>query len=204
MKSKLFAFSGACHSGKTTAIDTLKKWLENQGHACDVLKELLRKQDGINDIDKIRANSSRYLALQSKIIREKIRQETEMDSPWPVLVDRSVADSLYYLTTYTNKHKLSAAELEEYADLIRLIHDHAASKPYAAVFVFRPITVTQVDPLRPVNLTRLQRAEFSCIRTLNRGLFDGLDDVYFRTVAASSSEDMDAMFSAILRISKCH
>lgn len=205
MTSKLFAFSGAGHSGKSTAINRLKGLLQADGHHYQVLHELMRNQRGISDIDEIRRDSSKYLAVQSKIIREKIKQEAEAaKSGVTTLVDRSIADSLYYLTSYTTKHKLNPTELDEYAALVRLIHDHAASGPYAAVFVFRPLAITQVDSFRPANLVKLQRAEFSCIRTLNRGLFEGQENVHFRTVTASSHSDMEAVYAAIIKRIVCH
>lgn len=105
--AKLIVFSGGCHSGKTTTIERLSKTLDD----VIVCKEEIRDHLNIS-ISDIRKDPSAYLSLQYKIIWSKFIGEVKAkySSHQIALVDRSLIDSLFYLTTYIDLKTLTLFE----------------------------------------------------------------------------------------------
>lgn len=168
----LFACSGACCSGKSTAIKAIAATNPN----VTILHELIR--DEVDDIDAIRRTPSKYLDLQLKVIHKKISQEdSAMKRPGITIADRSLVDSLFYYLTYVDKAALTPDELGRYfhllEELLRIIihrYDH--------IFLFEPISVKTTtegrgDPLRPAHMEAAQHTEFMVIRALIFGLKPG-------------------------------
>jgi len=70
--STLIAFSGACHSGKTTAISAVKEAFPRSVS----LDELIRQKD-IPNLTALRADPNAYLDVEWDIITKKMKQEAD-------------------------------------------------------------------------------------------------------------------------------
>lgn len=172
-KCKIVAFSGGCHSGKTTTMLRVKEMLEANGTRVVMLDEIVRGTNIIS-IDDIRSKPSEYLAFQEHVIRKKIAQELMcLDyEDCVVLVDRAIADSIFYLLFYTDKSSLSAEELDRFTTLYAEAHSHAVNtaynKLYDIIFQFRPIEITKdAGNMRPDKLRCIQFSEYNAITTFN-------------------------------------
>lgn len=164
--SAVIAFSGASNSGKTTLIDAMKKYcIEQHGEgSCMVLGEVIRKEPV--DINKIRQNPSEYLKKQVQWTGEKMRMERELlwiDKPKLVLIDRSLADSLFYISFYIDKSQLSKEELKQFALLYKevsyTLQEHGR---YVYTHLFAPYPIKKIDHdgYRYENLNILQDIEY--------------------------------------------
>lgn len=170
----IIAISGASHSGKTTFINNLQNMF---GRQIEFYDEIIRNYD-FSSIDDIRKDASQYFQIQKEIISQKIKQEErakQKDSPDKLIIfDRSLADSIYYFTTYVNKEALSDDERSEYNKFFIFIYKKAKehfSFLYDSVFLFEPIDASNNDdPFRPKNLHERQTFEYLMIKTLSLGL----------------------------------
>lgn len=165
--STIIAFSGASNSGKTTLMNVMEKYcIEKHGEgSCKVLGEVIRKEP--IDIDKIRENGSEYLQKQLQWTGEKMRMERELfweDNPRLVLIDRSLADSLFYINFYTNKSQLSFEETKRFVSFYKevsfTLKNHMKSL-YDYVFMPEPIKRIKQDNYRSNMLGVLQDIEFN-------------------------------------------
>lgn len=181
--SKVIAFSGGCFSGKTTAIQAVKKSLEDAGYKVTVLDELIRTVTD-KPIDVIRWNSSEYLELQDKIIRGKIAQEIkafEDKSDTIYLVDRAITDSLFYLQNYVDKNSRSPNEMKVFCALHKDTIRHARRafgypddhSGYFAVVEFKPLVGENTDLFRPMHIDYSKEFEHDAIHILNLSFDEG-------------------------------
>lgn len=216
--SKVIAFSGGCFSGKTTAMQAVKKSLENAGCKVTVLDELIRTVTD-KPIDVIRWDSSEYLELQDKIIRGKIAQEIkafEDESDTIYLVDRAITDSLFYLQNYVDKSSLSSNEMKVFCELHKDTIQHARrafqharrafgcpsdDSGYFAVVEFKPLVGKNTDLLRPMHIDYSKEFEHDAIHILNLS-FRYSSSVPFKYVDLNES-DVQNLVSSIHKFLKC-
>lgn len=166
--NRLIALSGACHSGKTTVIERMKQEIPEVGVALDPIR-----QTGFQSIDELRKDPSRYLSVLGTAINMKISQEDDMLNRMerPVwLVDRSLVDSLFYLSFYLDKADLCVREREIYFSLVNRVISLIPGR-YAAVAIFEPIPIEgTIDSMRPADLAASQQSEHKMIEALTLGL----------------------------------
>lgn len=176
MKPKILVFTGGCYSGKTTSMTIIKELLENQGKSVIFLDELIRKYN-IESIDKIRKDANKYMDLQYDIISGKI--QAELKSYYSnydiILVDRSVTDSLFYLTFYVDKNNLDNEHQQKFIQLFHSLNDYLdkVNNIYTYIFEFSPIqNLVEQDKFRPNNLKELQQIEYEMIKKYNQLYFN--------------------------------
>lgn len=159
--SVLIGFSGACVSGKTTLIQRLEQDLDN----VRVIDELIRSKNIKNLTTLRQEDPNGYLDIQHDIILRKIAQEDEAisckDSSL-VLADRSLADSLYYLTRYTAVDKLTPKNVERFYELVSTI-TNSWHKRYSKIVFLKPLNVKVDDHFRVENLKEIQQSEAKSI-----------------------------------------
>lgn len=164
--SALIAFSGACHSGKTSTIDAVKTNFPQ----CRVLTELIRNYN-VN-LAKLREDPNAYFDCEWSIINGKIDQENEVltdCSDGLVLADRSLADSLYYLTRYTQVDKLTPSNVIRFYQLLERIIAESQAR-YSCIVFLKPIPAPEnlQDPFRVTDLHKIQDSEAQSIFFLAR------------------------------------
>jgi nicotinamide riboside kinase len=195
-----FAFSGSCHSGKTTLMSKIKDRFGTRVH---VVGECIREHIH-ESIDAERSSALRYLRLQQRAITEKIRLEDAAlrDALGKlIIIDRSLADSLYYLITHTDTRQLNSSQLAEYAELVKHVTTVArSSKRYDMLFMLQPIPVKVLDPMRPQNIVQTQCIEHAMIETLNIGLFTGLSTLTKVDVATEEDLVLQACADALFEL----
>lgn len=193
MKTIVLGFSGGCYSGKTSTMNALKEQLSNK---YDVImhSELMRERMNVltherfKSIDALRDSPSDYLQVQKVIIPEKITHELLIRSSVDVsnanktlasvelrdtivLIDRTIADSLFYLLFYMNVSSLTKKELEDYDSLYVYVDAYAKvlfNTVYDKVFLFEPLSVErhEHDTYRPNNIGRLKYVEYKMIKMI--------------------------------------
>ena len=175
MKPKIIVFTGGCYSGKTTSMEIIKKLLEEQRKSVIFLDELIRKYN-IESIDDIRKDANKYMDLQYDIISGKI--QAELKSYYSnydyVLVDRSVTDSLFYLTFYVDKNNLDEEHQSKFINLFHHLNEYLlrVSDIYSYILEFQPIkNLIAEDKFRPQNLKELQEIEYEMIKKYNQLYF---------------------------------
>lgn len=172
--AKVIAFSGGCHSGKTTTINKVAEALEARGHKVIKLSELMRKVTN-KPIDELRKNPHEYLEVQEQIISAKINQECNAfnDNGRTIyLVDRAISDSIFYLENYVDKSSLNTAEIIRMCNLNFVARQHAMdafNKGYDMLLQFEPLDIVDSsDTYRPYELEYLKDYEYQGISTINR------------------------------------
>lgn len=172
-KPKILVFTGGCYSGKTTSMEIVKDILEKRGRKVIFLDELIRKHN-IGSIDEIRKDPNKYMDLQYDIINGKIDSElysfNNFDENTVILVDRSVTDSLFYLTFYVDKNSLDDEHTNKFIELFHLLNDYLSQvdRIYTYIFEFSPIKkLVQEDSFRPQKLKELQNIEYQMIKKYN-------------------------------------
>ena len=157
------AFAGACNSGKTTLISKLRTRL-NAVVVDDPIRAYLTNWS----IDEARSNPDNYFDLQQKAIKEKLERElsvTFLNQGYHILIDRTLADSLYYLLFYVRPDKLS--QTINYFKLVTDLTDYVMNRArYDLVVLCRPRPVLAPNPARPYDLHVRQEAEFEAISYL--------------------------------------
>lgn len=168
--AKLFAFSGACNSGKTTTMKAVAEALRQKGKTVVILEELVRQSTEI-PIDRLRANANEYLDFQEKITCKRIEQEQNArkdPSDTIYLADRALTDYMFYAESYIDKNQLDPKHSEKFYKLHALMRTYLTmSHNYTKVFQFEPITTIEHDKYRPKNLELSQAYESTCINRLN-------------------------------------
>ena len=141
MSNLIIAVSGAAHSGKTTAIESLKKDFgeENVVHNTEVIRD-----KNIN-IDMIRRDPIKYLDFEIEVIGEKILQEEKANKETEdkiIFFDRSLIDSYFYYTFYMDKSSFDQETIKKYHEFLGLltakIYIHLKDL-YDFIFIFQPI-----------------------------------------------------------------
>lgn len=192
----IIAFSGSSNSGKTTLINRIAARIPG----CHILGENIRDYLVDTSIDAVRANAWSYFELQRNVIRDKINRENAVkhhDSV--ILVDRSLADSLWYLTHYTNTTGFSDDQLKEYTNFVQEVI--AAAREfcrYDHIFFARPIQLIEKSQFRPTRLNITQQMESKMIETLTFGLFGATT----RITCVDVMSETDLVISACLQASK--
>lgn len=176
----VIALSGASHSGKTTFMTEAQKLLGEDNVVC--ITENIRDSELVKKIgiEKIRENAPLYFTLQKEIIGKKIQQELEApvkNKNKIILIDRSLADSIYYLTKYTEISKFPSELKKEYFTYLNKVQDaaqHIFSVVYDAVLIFPPIKKEEQesDGFRQdlSYFNESQEAEFGQIVLMNEGI----------------------------------
>lgn len=175
--TKVIAFSGGCFSGKTTAIDYIKNYLEGNGKSVAVSEECMRPvyKEG-ETIDSIRADFERYLDFEIEMIREKIRVDLELIESGEydyVLIDRSLTDSLFYYTFYVDKSKFTKEHWKKYSEFFRELDLYIMKfcELYDTMIQFKPLDYTKCEDkkFRPKDLAEIGNCEWRLINTFNKG-----------------------------------
>jgi predicted ATPase len=193
-----FAFSGPCNAGKTTLMHKIKDRFGSRVH---IVGECIR--DKITSIDVVRNSAQNYFRLQQKVVMEKIRLEDEAQhgSGKLILVDRSLADSLFYTTFYIDIKALTENQKVEYVNFVKTVTETAkAKKRYDIVFMMQPLPITIKDPMRPNDLMVTQTIEHQLIETLNIGLFTGLSKLTKVDVRKEEDQILSACEEALSEI----
>ena len=172
------------------------------GSRVHIVGECIR--DKITSIDVVRNSTQNYFKLQQKVIMEKIRQEDEAlatKNGKLILVDRSLADSLFYTTFYIDIKDLADNQKIEYVNFVKAITETAkAKKRYDMVFMMQPLPITVKDPMRPSDLVVTQTIEHQLIETLNIGLFTGLSKLTKVDVRKEEDQILSACEEALSEI----
>jgi len=194
-----FAFSGPCNAGKTTLMHKIKAKFGGRVH---IVGECIR--DKITSIDVVRNSTQNYFKLQQRVVMEKIKQEDDALATKKgqlILVDRSLADSLFYTTFYIDIKDLADNQKVEYAKFVKTITETAkAKKRYDMVFMMQPLPITVKDPMRPTDLIVTQTIEHQLIEILNIGLFTGLSKLTKVDVRKEEDQILNACEEALSEI----
>jgi predicted ATPase len=194
-----FAFSGPCNAGKTTLMHKIKAKFGGRVH---IVGECIR--DKITSIDVVRNSTQNYFKLQQRVVMEKIKQEDDALATKKgqlILVDRSLADSLFYTTFYIDIKDLADNQKVEYAKFVKTITETAkAKKRYDMVFMMQPLPITVKDPMRPTDLIVTQTIEHQLIEILNIGLFTGFSKLTKVDVRKEEDQILNACEEALSEI----
>ena len=203
-RPKFLVFTGGCYSGKTTSMEVIKDILEAQGKKVVFLDELIRRHK-IGSIDEIRRDPNKYMELQNDIIRGKMDSEkysyNNFDENTIILVDRSVTDSLFYLTFYVDKNSL---DIEHQTQFIKLFHDlnkylEEVNNVYTYIFEFTPLkNLIENDIFRPQNLKELQNIEYEMIKKYNFLYFHNHDGYMSIDLNSISKDEMYMYWTNLL------
>lgn len=203
-KPKILVFSGSCYSGKTTSINVIKNILESKNKKVIFLSELIRKYN-IVSIDKVRDDSNDYMELQNTVINDKINSEKKAIEDYNkntyVLIDRSITDSLFYLTFYINKSNLDKEHKKMFIDLFNIVNNYLdnINNIYDFIFEFKPIlNKTEVDKYRPENLNDFQSIEYEMIKKYNELYFKENKNYFKVDLNTVSLQDMEEYWKNVL------
>ena len=167
MKSFRIAFSGACHSGKTTFMQKLKSIMPEDV----VISPEVILEENIKSIDDIRLDASKYLDFEIKIIRKKYYQDKNISNCIDkiCLFDRSLIDSLFYLDHYLRKDSLTTEnkmKFKEFRDKLELKIIWQLNSLYDKIIFFSPISSSNGGKFRPNELLKAQKVEYKGMSTL--------------------------------------
>lgn len=185
----LFAFSGACHSGKTTTMQAMEKELTSLGYTVHIVGENMRDvlaEKNMN-IDELRSDPELYAKTQCDIVYKKMQQENaasdDMDPKAVYLIDRACTDSDCYISLYVDMAKLSNETREKIEKLKEDVAKHIFKMffiGYSCVFEFYPIekvSDTFVCGARPTeNFEELQQMEYDAILYANACAYSSTDN----------------------------
>lgn len=180
----IIAETGACFSGKTTFAESLKKLYPNVIRQNDIKidnqyeDDNLRELNGLS-IDQIRAHPYLYFRWEKAIISKKIEQERtalKCSDDSIVIFERSLADSIYYLTRFVDISSFNDVEINEYNSFLQNVVDAARyhyKYIYNHILIFKPVLFDQLNcERRPASLKKDHIREYHVIRLLNNGLLD--------------------------------
>lgn len=160
----VISISGASHSGKTTAIESLE---------CDdiiIHNEIIRDYC-ISSIDDIRKDSNKYFELQREIITKKINQEIEAYTNINDKIhifDRSIVDSYYYFKKYVDYDSLKNKETyNRFDNYLKNYIKFSFEFIYDKIILFNPIDASNnTDNFRPNDIKYIQHIEFNKIKEM--------------------------------------
>lgn len=187
----LFAFSGACHSGKTTTMQALEKELTSLGYSVHIIGENMRGvlAEKNMSIDELRSDPGLYANTQCDIVYRKMQQETyalrDRNPKSIYLIDRACTDSECYISLYVDMAKLSDETRKKIEKLKEDVAKHILkmfSSGYSCVFEFYPIekvSNTFVCKARPTeNFEELQSMEYDAISNANVYACSDVDNIH--------------------------
>lgn len=174
---QMIAFSGGCHSGKTTLMRAVADRLRDMGKDVLVFKENAHNYLEKGGIDELRANPSKYLDFQEVVVNERINFEeqwlnNQIVGDQIVLVDRPISDSLAYIFMYINVDSLSDEDKRRYRDLVFSIREHIISFWRAnklTIFSLEPLVHACPDSeteYRPKGINSVKYAEYEVTKSL--------------------------------------
>jgi|WetSurMetagenome_2_1015567.scaffolds.fasta_scaffold04723_2 hypothetical protein len=183
--AQVIVLSGACYSGKTTAMNTIKKYLEDKGKKVIISDEYIRHIHDIKSIDELRQHPSAYLNIQVLIAQQKIKTERELFEQYKhkddvyIICDRSILDSIYYLCFYLDKSQLTTSEIACLGLLLSTLLETTEefyTKYYDVTLLFKPIIAcsNNKDSMRPKDLIYVQQNEYRLIKLLYLGYCFGI------------------------------
>ena len=197
---KVLAFSGGCFSGKTSAINALKRLLSDQGIEVHTGDELVRKNVNAMDIDMIRGNANKYFQFELNVIKAKIEYEQSLHKKYSdncvILLDRALTDSLMYYTLYVDVNKLSDINLDIYKEFREKLSDatyFSFANIYTHIIEFSPLDTlcykaedikfrpTRIDTLKYVEHEFVQELNESYIGRVRRSTYNTSQLKYIRT-----------------------
>lgn len=175
---KIIAVSGASFSGKTTFMEKVKEVFPQTITVTECIRER-----NIN-ISELRSDSKKYFIFQKEVIREKIKTEKDIikflvDSSNVrrkyCLIDRSLIDSMFYLTFYCDKNSMTQEDMKEYSEFwneVFISAKYAIDNIYDKIFLFKPIKFenNENDLFRDNRLKQSQEVEWNMIRMMTYGL----------------------------------
>lgn len=171
-------FSGGCFSGKTTTMRAVQAILSNLKYNCRIVEEPIRRLK-IASIDELRKKPSEYLKMQLKITPARINHELslrETAMPAIFLVDRAIADSMFYPLFYLNTEELNNRELLKAKNLFALMQKSAQflyDGVYNHVLFFKPMELSCSDTkFRPTRIDVLKYIESDMILNLTKSFTD--------------------------------
>lgn len=172
MNNVIWSFAGPSGSGKTTLIRKISEKFPGKTRS---FSEVIRENKDVKSIDEIRNDPEAYFNLQLTSIQKKIDQESEArivkDGPKLVLIDRTLADSFFYYTTFVKPDKLGPSLAWQYSGFYSHIMNECKTRRYDLIVFMEPLPIRENDPLRPANLQALQQVERASIGSLCDLLF---------------------------------
>ncbi len=156
--NRLFAFAGACGTGKTTLMNVTKDGLEGLGLKVITISEVARevfskfqKLERVNSLQEMRYYPLLYFNFQVDVLNAQIAAEDnalakDVDV---VLSDRSVADNLVYFLTWCSR-ETSPGLFDLYIKTVyqRMFQD----KKYQKIFIVPPFGEKIDDGFRSSDL----------------------------------------------------
>lgn len=176
--SKIIFFSGACNSGKSSALKLAELYLKDKGYQVKTLEESFIPVDA--SIDDLRKDANKYFEAQKEYILNRIAREKEIvvsqdNTIW--LVNRALTDTLAYYLFYINKAELTEENVHEYTTLYLTLIDYLytyANNPnnyWCVHLVNSYLDIDLSKKSRPKYLKDLQIIEDSLITYFNRMYF---------------------------------
>lgn len=205
---QMIAFSGGCHSGKTTLMRAMADRLRDMGKDVLVFKENAHNYLEKGGIDELRANPSKYLDFQEVVVNERINFEKQWlnnqiaDDDQIVLVDRPISDSLAYIFMYINVDSLSDEDKRRYRDLVFSIRKHIMSFWRAnklTIFSLEPLVHACLDSeteYRPKGINSVKYAEYEVTQSLSR-MYPESVEAFMLTHEGSIDQNIDEIIALL-------
>lgn len=204
---QMIAFSGGCHSGKTTLMHAVADRLRDMGKDVLVFKENAHNYLEKGGIDELRANPSKYLDFQEVVVNERINFEkqwldNQIVGDQIVLVDRPISDSLAYIFMYINVDSLSDEDKLRYRDLVFSIRKHIISFWRAnklTIFSLEPLVHACPDSeteYRPKGINSVKYAEYEVTKSLLQMYPDSVK-LFMLTHEGSIDQNIDEIIALL-------
>lgn len=206
---QMIAFSGGCHSGKTTLMRAMADRLRDMGKDVLVFKENAHNYLEKGGIDELRANPSKYLDFQEVVVNERINFEKQWlnnqiaGDDQIVLVDRPISDSLAYIFMYINVDSLSDEDKRRYRDLVFSIRKHIVSfwrrTNKLTIFSLEPLVHACPDSeteYRPKSINSVKYAEYEVTKSLLR-MYPESVEAFMLTHEGSIDQNIDEIIALL-------
>lgn len=180
-KCKLIVFTGGCFSGKTTTMGVMKELFEKYFNINTIiLKEPIRDYPGSENISELRKNREEYLNMQIYTTNQRIDMtlsalEKYKDSETVILIDRGLADCMFYAMYYIHGDKLTEESRKKYNTFLRETENTALTKFYNGVYdyvlEFKPLEINATEEdkkFRPVDIDEKKYIESNLIHAWNK------------------------------------
>lgn len=173
MNNIVLAFSGGCFSGKTSAMNILKRRF---GDDVVLISEVIREKlkNTPFSIDDVRQKPKAYLEFQFDVISAKIKDELDTLQNYEnklIIFDRALTDSLFYYTFYVDKSTLSNEDLKAYDNFLTMLIETTrfhCENIYDCVVEFKPINSFCDDSkYRPGSIDIIKNIENKMIHMYN-------------------------------------